>query len=342
MKNITIADVAQKAGVSTGTVSAVMNEKSSVKAATREKVLTVMKDLNFRPKGMARLLKQVDVDKSIGLIIKDLNNPFYTSVAMGVKEYANEKGYLLLITSSENDHEYEERLSRLFTSKDIKGAIIASVLEGTAEIEHLFKLKMLNYPFVLLEDVKGIQANVVSIDNIEAMKTAVKSLVDAGHTKIVHFAGPENASHTHERIEGFRRAFSECPLIYSEDLVTYIGAHFDETFEKTMNYFQSTPKDEYPTAIICFNDQQAVGVMSALNQLSIRVPDDISIIGNDDAYFARLFHIPLSSIRAPMHEMGRKAAEILIQNIESSTPPELERVVLDAELIIRDSVKSLK
>ncbi len=196
MKKITIVDVANKAGVSKGTVSAVLNAKNTVKPSTRDHILTIMKELNFRPNGVARKLKNDDVDKTIGLIIKDLNYPFYTSIAAGVKEYANTKGYSVIITSSENKHETETKFSHLFSIKDVKGTIIAPIVEGSSEIEHLFKLRMINYPFVLLEDVKGIQANVVAIDNKKAIKRAVKYLIEGGHTKIVHFAGPIQSSHS--------------------------------------------------------------------------------------------------------------------------------------------------
>ena len=207
MKKITIEDVAKRAGVSKGTVSAVINAKNTVKPTTRDHILAVMKELNFRPKGVARNLKNGSKEKTIGIIIKDLNYPFYTSIATGAKEYANSKGYSIVITSSENDHESEKKFSHLFSTKDIKGTIIAPIVEGASEIEHLFKLKMINYPFVLLEDVKGIQANVVAIDNLKAIKKAVKYLISIGHTKIVHFAGPPQSSHTEERIEGFRHRF---------------------------------------------------------------------------------------------------------------------------------------
>ncbi|MCG8606053.1 LacI family transcriptional regulator [bacterium] len=341
MKRVTIDDVAKAVGVSKGTVSAVINAKNTVKPETREKVLQAMRDLNFRPKGMARNLKQAETDKSIGLIIKDLNNPFYTSIAMGVKEYANSKGYLVFITSSENNHLFEQKFSNLFALKDIKGAIIAPILEGAAEIEHLFRLKMLNFPIVLLEDIKGIQANVVSVDNIKAMKEAVKYLIGCGHKKIVHFAGPDNASHTHERIEGFRHAFSESHLSYSDDMVVPIGAHFEEGFDKTVAYFKNRDRRDYPTAIVCFNDQLASGVIAALKELNIRVPDDISILGNDDIYFAKLYPVALTTIRQPKRELGRKAAEVLIRNIESQEQLPVEKVVLETELIIRQSTRVL-
>ena len=341
MKRITIEDVAKRAGVSKGTVSAVINAKNTVKPGTRDHILEVMKELNFRPRGLARNLRNGNQDKSIGIIIKDLNYPFYTSIATGAKEYANSKGYSVIVTSSENDHECEKKFTHLFSAKDIKGAIIAPLVEGTAEIEHLFKLKMINYPFVLLEDVKGIQANVVAIDNLKAIKKAVKYLIDSGHTKIVHFAGPPQSSHTQERIEGFRHAFSESTLVFNKDMIISVGSRHEESFGKTLEYFKNRSRKDYPTAIVCFNDQQALAVMTALKELNIRVPDDISIIGNDDIYYAEIYPVPLTTIRAPQREIGQKAAEILIRNIESSTLFPNERVVLETKFIVRESSKVL-
>ncbi len=342
MKKTTIEDVAKRARVSKGTVSAVINAKNTVKPATRDHILEVMKELNFRPRGVARNLKNGVQERSIGVIIKDLNYPFYTSIANGVTDYANSKGYSVVISSSDDNNEREKQLSHLFSAKDIKGAIIAPVIEGTAEIEHLFRLKMINYPFVLLEDVKGIQANVVAIDNLKAIKKAVKYLIDSGHTRIIHFAGPLQSSHTQERIEGFRHAYSESTLIFHEDLIVSIGSHYDESYKKTLEFFKNKNSKDYPTAIVCFNDHQALAVMMALKELSIRVPDDISIIGNDDIYYAKIYPTPLTTIKAPQYDIGTKAAEILIRNIESSTLMAVERVVLETEFVVRDSSRVLK
>ncbi|MBN2279146.1 MAG: LacI family DNA-binding transcriptional regulator [Candidatus Marinimicrobia bacterium] len=341
MKKITIEDVAKKAGVSKGTVSAVINGKNTVKATTRDHILDIMRDLHFRPKGMARNLKAGQYDKSIGIIVKDIEYPFYTGIASGVKEYANSKGYTVLVTSSQDSNEFEKKITHLFTTKDIKGVIIAPVLEGTSEIEHLFKLKMLNYPFVLLEDVKGIQANMVAVDNLDAIKQAVKYLIDSGHKKIIHFSGPERSSHTQERIDGFRHAFSESTLAFHPDMIVSIGSHYDECLKKSKAYFEKLQESEYPTAIVCFNDQQALAVMTSLNQLKIKIPEQISIIGNDDIFYAKYFPIPLTTIKAPQHEIGRKAAEILIKNIESNKLQDVERIILQTELVIRQSSREL-
>ena len=341
MKRLTMDDVAKKAGVSKATVSAVINEKNTVRAQTRNHVLKVMKELNFRPKMVARDLKSKSQDKSIGIIIKDLNYPFYTSIATGAKEYANSKGYSVIIASSENDHKCEKTFTHLFSTKDIKGTILAPIIESTAEIEHLFRLKMINYPFVLLEAVNGIQANVVAIDNSEAIKKAVTYLIDSGHTRIVHFSGPPQSSHTNERIEGFRHAFSERTLAFKNDMIVPVGSRYEESFGKTLEYFKSKNREDYPTAIVCFNDQQAFAVLRALKQLNIRIPDDISIIGNDDIYYSIAYPIPLTTIKAPQREIGKWAAEILIRNIESPALLPPEHIVLETELVVRESSKVL-
>jgi LacI family transcriptional regulator len=341
MKKITIVDVAKRASVSKATVSAVINAKRTVKPTTRNHVLEVMKELHFRPKGVARNLRNGDLARSIGIIIKDLNYPFYTSIAIGAKEYANSKDYSVIVASSENDHEGEKNLTHLFSAKDIKGAIIAPIVEGAAEIEHLFRLKMINYPFVLLEDVKGIQANVVAIDNLRAIKKAVKYLIENGHSQIVHFAGPPASSHTHERIEGFRDAFSESTLAFREDMIVSVGSRHEDSYNATVKYFKTRARKDFPTAIVCFNDQQALAVLTALKDLEIRVPEEISIIGNDDISYARAYPIPLTTIRAPQHEIGKLAAEILIRNIESPTLLPNERVVLETEFVVRRSTRAL-
>ncbi len=341
MKKITIVDVAKRAGVSKGTVSAVINAKKTVKPTTRNHVLEVMKELHFRPKGVARNLRNGDLDKSIGIIIKDLNYPFYTSIAIGAKEYANSMGYSVIVSSSENNHEDEKKITHLFSAKDIKGAIIAPIVEGAAEIEHLFRLKMINYPFVLLEDVRGIRTNVVAIDNLRAIKKAVKYLIDTGHSKIVHFAGPPASSHTQERIEGFRDAFSESTLAFHKDMIVSVGSRHEESYGATTQYFTNRRREEYPSAIVCFNDQQALAVMTALKDLGIRVPEDISIVGNDDISYAQAYPVPLTTIRAPQQEIGKTAAEILIRNIESSTLMPIERVVLETEFVVRQSTRAL-
>jgi DNA-binding LacI/PurR family transcriptional regulator len=343
LKKVTIGDVAEQAEVSIGTVSAVLNRKDTVKPETRNTVLEAMKELHYRPHGSARNLKSQEPSlENIGLLLRELDNPFYTALALGVMDYARSKGFLVSIASSEGNHIDEEKITQSFSGKDIKGAIIAPVLEGTSEIEHLFRLKMFNFPFVLLENVKGIQANVVSINNVKAIKEVMKYLMDNGHSRIVHFSGPTHASHAYERIDGFRRAYSESHFAFNNDMIIPTGAHFDDGYKKCHEYFHGKSHADFPTAIVCYNDLVALGVLAALRELNIKVPDEISVVGNDDIPFSRHIPVQLTTVRAPMFELGRKATKILIKNIQSLKPLPIESIVLNAELVIRQSTKSLQ
>ncbi len=338
MKRVTIDDVARHAGVSIGTVSAVLNQKQTVNQKTRDLVLNSIQELNYRPSGIARNVRTDATDfKSIGLLIREMDNPFYTEIASGVMEYCIEKNYIVYLASSESDHTYSEKITQSFSNQNIKGAIIAPVLEGTAEIEHLFALKKINFPFVLLENVPGIQANVVSIDNIQAMKDTVKYLIDTGHTRIIHFAGPKHAYHAYERIDGFRFAYSESPFIFSNNMIIPAGAYLEEGYQTCIDYFKNRNRKDYPTAIVCYNDLVAHGAITALTELNIKVPEEISVVGNDDILFSKYAPLKLTTIHAPMHELGRKAAEILIKNIESPTTLPMEKIVMHGELVVRET-----
>ena len=342
MKKITINDVAKTAGVSKGTVSAVINSRSTVNAKTREHILRVMKNLNYQPLGQARNLRGQRIGKSIGLIMRELDNPFYASVAVEIKKYANSRDYILFIASSESDHQNEENIAQLFSANNVKGVIIAPVINGTIEIEHLFHLKMLNYPFVMLEEVQGILANVVSINNVKATSDAVKYLIEIGHTHILHFSGPKFASHTVERIKGFRKAFSESHLAFNDSLVIDCGSHFSDGYEKGLAYFKSFDKKQFPIAVVCYNDVVALGLMSALHQLNITVPGQVSITGNDDIEFARHWSPALTTVSTPYEKLGRKAAEILINNIESDRALPIENIIFDSKIIIRETTRKVQ
>ena len=174
------------------------------------------------------------------------------------------------------------------------------------------------------------------------MKIAVKYLIDSGHTNIVHFAGPENSSHTYERIEGFRRAYSESHLSFKNEMIVYGAAYYKESLNTCISYFRGKKRTDYPSAIICFNDQQVPGILAALYKLNLRVPEDISIIGYNDILFTNFYPIDLTTIRVPMHQLGYKAAEVLIRNIESSILLPPEEIILDAEFIVRKTTRVLR
>jgi LacI family transcriptional regulator len=339
--NPTITDVARLAGVSKATVSAVLNDRDTVSAATREKVLAVIRELNYRPREFARHRFRSDNERSIGFIIKEDDNPYYAELIAGARRIAEAKGYTILVASSEGSYQAEQRIIQLMTAKDVNGFIITPVIDDEADLSHLFELKRRNIPFVLLEGIRGLQANLVDIDNVRAAQAAIQYLMAQGHTHIVYFAGPRYSLHTEERLEGVRRAFSTSHRALRDEQVIYAGAHTRDGYEAARAYFSQHPSP-MPTAVACYNDLVALGVLRALEELGLRVPDEISVIGFDDLAFLHYTPWPLSTVRVPKETMGERAAEILIKHIEAGKPAPIEKVHLDFELVVRATTRALQ
>ncbi|GIV60380.1 MAG: LacI family transcriptional regulator [Rhodothermaceae bacterium] len=335
-KNPTISDVARLAGVSKATVSAVINNKDTVGEATRRNVLAVIEQLNYRPREAARNRLRPRAGRSIGVIIKEEDNPYYFEVVAGARRFAEENGYTILVASSEGSYEAEQRIVELMTAKDVSGLIITPVLDSQADLSHIFDLKRRNVPFVLLEGVRGLQANLVDIDNIRASQAAVNYLIEQGHSQIVYFAGPPYSLHSEDRLEGVRRAFSESSLSLRKDQIVYAGAHLQDGYRAGMDYFRQHHPAR-PTAVVCYNDLVAMGLLRALHELGLRVPEDVSVMGFDDLEFLRYAPWALSTVHVPKREMGERAVQILDRHINATSALPVEKVQLDFKLVLRDT-----
>ena len=335
-KRPTITDVARQAGVSKATVSAVLNETGAVKAATRDRVLAAIERLNYRPtqvSGRAAERKE----RSIGLIIKEHDNPYYGRVIDGIRACTEPRGYTLLVVSSGGDYESERRAVELLRAKEVDGIILTPVLDAEADLSHLFELKRRNFPFVLLEEVRGIRASLVDVDNVAASRHAVEHLIALGHTRIAHLAGPAYSAHSEERVDGVRHAFSGSHLPLAPDAVVTAGAHLEDGWRAGRTLFEGAAPAMRPTAVTCYNDLVAIGLCRALRELGLRVPEDVSVIGFDDVPLCEYVAVPLTSVRMPAHEMGEIAAQTLLRHIESheAVPPQC--TYLDAVLVARGS-----
>lgn len=344
-KKVTIQDVAEHAGVSTGTVSAVLNEKPTVRPETRERVLESVDELGYTPSKSAQTLGgggegEDSRTGTVGIIIKEADNPFYAEVVKETRRFLGEKGYTLFVATSEGDYAEEGRLIDSFREHQVDGLIIAPVLHEEADLSHLFRLRRAEYPFVLLEDIQGLQANVVSIDNTEAARRAVAYLIRQGHEDIRHFAGPPYTQHSRDRILGVRSAFSESELRFTDDVVVPAGAYMEDGYQAALEIFDEKEKAEMPTAVTCFNDLVAMGVLRGLNQLYLDVPDDISVVGYDDIQPADYLPVPLTTVRASKREMGQQAARLLLRQIEAESDVEPSNVQIESELAIRDSTRA--
>lgn len=340
MKNATIHDVAARAAVSIGTVSAVINHKDTVSEATRRRVQQAISELQYRPNAAARRRLQRAQEKTLGLVIKEVHNPFFADIIIGVQEAARAKGYHVLVVSSERDYAWERQLVEMLVGKDVEGLIINPLLEEDADLSHLFALKQRNIPLVLIESVRGLQASMVDVDNVAVSQAAVEYLIGQGHQRIVHFAGPRYSMYSDERIEGVRRAFSAQRLVFGEGDIVHAGARLEDGYEAGLRFFGAQQASR-PTAVTCYNDLVALGLMRALRELGLRVPEEVSIIGYDDIRMGAYAAVPLTTMRVPKQEIGRQATEILIRHIEALDAGTIEKVRLPAALVLRASTAPL-
>ncbi len=349
-KRVTVLDVAEAAGVSAGTVSAVINARDSVRDSTRRQVLDAIGKLNYelpRSSPLTLLGSRGDgspslnggVTRSVGVIVKEVDNPFYADIMLGVREaFAAEEADLFLGTS-EGSFEEEGRLIKAFRERQADGVIVAPVLDEHVDLSHLFLLKRTGYPFVLLGDVRGLQAASVTVDNVRAEKMAVRHLIEGGHERILHISGPPYSQHSRDRISGVKEAFSESPLQFHDDVVASGGARLEDGYRVALEVFgRGGP---LPTAVTCFNDLVAVGALRALAELGLSVPGDVSVIGYDDIQMSAYLPVPLTTVRVPKREMGRRAAGLLSRQLSGDADAASERVVLAAELVERSSVRPL-
>ena len=335
----TIQDVAELAGVSKATVSAVLNDKGTVRESTRAEVLAAIRQLNYRPRAAARRRAGAEDLRSVGFVQRDQGNPYYSEIIAGAESYLRERGYILLVAASDGDFKAEQRIINLFTQQDVDGILLTPVLDNETDLSHIFDLKRRNVRFVLLEEIRGIQANLVDVDNVEGPKAAARHLIDLGHVHIVHFAGPEYSLHSEERVQGVRSAYAESSLIFSDRLVVRAGDSLEAGYRSGLEYFRDLAAADRPTAVTCYNDLVALGLCRALEELGLHVPDDVSVVGYDDLKLLNYLSSTsrLTSVRVPKFEVGRTAAEILHREIESATVGVPRKVYLQAQLVVRQT-----
>lgn len=345
-RRVTIRDVARHAGVSTGTVSAVINDRPTVREPTRRRVLEVIDRLGYTPMAAARSLGSTifdppGIDPGVGFVVKEMDNPFYAEVVIGATEAFDQAGYMTFVSSSGGDFSKEGELIETFRHRQMKGVIVAPVLHERVDLSHLFLLRRSGFPFTLLEHVQGLHAYVVSIDNVQASQTAAAHLIGLGHRRIVHLAGPSYTQHTRDRISGVERAYSQSPLQFSSECIVPAGAHFQDGYDAALKIF-SKPSDERPTAVTCFNDVVAMGVLRAVTELGLSVPEDVSVVGFDDIPAAAYLSVPLTTVGAPKRHIGRLAAELLIRQMKGEHEEvEARHTVVEATLIERGSTRRL-
>ena len=308
-ENITIKDIAERCGVSVTTVSRVLNEKPDVNDETRARVLKVIEDSNYRPNGMARSLV-INQTYSIGLIIPDINNPYFPEVARGVEDQAQDSSYSVIFSSTDNKLEQEQEVIDLMLQKRVDGLIVSLSL---ANRDILKRLESRNIPVVQLDrKIPDSIYPAVMIDNQQSAYKAVQFLIDEGYKEIAHITGDLQTVPGQDREDGYRKAILDNDLRLAEDMI------FEGNFSKRSGYEameQMIAGGNLPEAIFAANDMMALGVLEACRHADIRIPEDLVLIGHDNISISNLVYPALTTMAQPKYKLGRQASKMLIDLI---------------------------
>lgn len=332
MSTISVRDVAQLAGVSVGTVSNVLNQPAKVSRATVERVQGAIDKLGFVRNDAARQLR-AGRSRSVGLVVLDVANPFFTDLARGAENAAAEEGLAILLGNSDENGDRERAYVDLFEEQRVHGLLISPLGEVGPELE---QLRRRGTPVVLVDrDGSGRGFSSVSMDDRAGGELACRHLLDLGRRRIAFVGGSESIRQVSDRLSGARRAVASVANaqldVYSGETLTVLeGRAIGERIA-------ALPEEVRPDAIFAANDLLALGIIQALVMGGrLRVPEDIALIGYDDIAFAQSAVIPLSSVRQPSERIGRTAVELLLREV-GSEPAEPENIVFQPELIIRSS-----
>lgn len=331
--NVSVRDVALAASVSVGTVSNVMNRPDKVSPATVVRVQAAIDSLGFVRNDAARQLR-AGRSRSIGLVVLDVRNPFFTDVARGAEARAADDNMTVLLGNSDENTEREGAYLDLFEEQRVHGVLISPLAD---DLPRLAKMRERGTPVVLVDrEAADRSFSSVAVDDVAGGELAVRHLIETGRRRIAFVGGPTNIRQVADRLAGARRAVAasahvSLEVIETDSLTVLRGRAAGEVIRERA-------PDQRPDAIFAANDLLAMGLLQALMmQGSVRVPDDIALIGYDDIDFASAAVVPLSSIRQPAALIGSTAVDLLLRGADAAT--EVEQVVFQPELVVRESTE---
>jgi LacI family transcriptional regulator len=332
--NATMKDIAQDLGISIGTVSKVLRDHPDISEETRERVRNRMRELNYRPNLAARALV-TGRTYSIGLVVPDLVHPFFGEVAGGLSKLLRKRGYSLMISSSDEDIELENRAIDQLLARRVDALIVASSRRDPGFFRNLEKQKT---PFILIDRKPvGAKVNFVGVDDEEIGRMATEHLIEMGCRRIAHIGGP-GISTAVGRLRGYRQALERHGL-RADPKYVISREHGDEASDATgydaMNALLAAKRA--PDGVFCYNDPTAMGAMQAAIEKGVRIPKDLAIIGSGNVRYAKFLRVPLSTIDQQSEEIGSRAAALALKLIESKTHPKPGTVLLSPRLIARES-----
>lgn len=334
MKSITIKDIAKTLNISKSTVSRALRDSSEISIETKKRVLELAQRLDYNPNPVALSLLNSQ-SNDIGVIVPEIANPFFAIVIAGIEDVAFAQGYHVIIYQSHDNFEREALNVRHIYNRR-KDGLLVSMASNTEDYNHFKNLHDRGFPIVFFDRVcEEIDTHKVIVDDFEGAYSATEHLIQQGCEKIAHIAGPKHLLNSRRRLHGYKAALLDYKQTIDEQLIVYSDFNSKSAFEITQKLLSGHKK---PDGIFASSDNIAIGCHSAIIKAGLSMPNDIALIGFSDLPFASLLNPPLSSVAQPAFEMGRSAAELLINLIknpkEQFTPI---TNVLKTGLIIRGS-----
>jgi LacI family transcriptional regulator len=326
----TVNDVARNAGVSPITVSRVINNSGYISQTTRDKVEKAIKELGYVPNSLARGLRSKKTN-TLALIVTDITNPYFTLMARGVEDVAGASGYTVIYCNTDESMSKEEKYANILAQRQVDGVLLVPA-GGNA---NTVKFLQANGVVVVVLDrrVLEVETDFVCSDSKTGANRLVKLLIGLKHQRIAMITGPKNVSTSFERVSGYEQALTEAGL--RKNVQVYYGAFNQKSgYELTKQAMQRSPA---PTAILGANNFIMIGIIKALNDLGLNVPDDVSVVGFDDLPESMLVRPFLTVAAQPAYKMGEMAANLLLKRISSELSEDCEEVILPTEIIERES-----
>ncbi|MET8310355.1 LacI family DNA-binding transcriptional regulator [Micromonospora sp. NPDC005173] len=334
MATANIKEVARHAGVSLGTVSNVLNRPDMVAPATRQRVLDAITTLGYVRNDSARQLR-AGHSRTVAIVVLDVANPFFTDVVRGAEQVIEEAGAMLVVCNSGEDGARERRHLELLEEQRVRGVLITPVDHGPQP--NLDRLIDRGIPVVLVDRGTGrVNRCSVAVDDVLGGRLAMDHLLDQGHHRIAYLGGPLSIAQVADRHAGAAAALEE----RGSDAELRVAVTISLTVaagRRAAEELLTLPARQRPTAVFCANDLIALGVLQELTARGLRVPADVAIVGYDDIEFADAAAVPLSSVRQPRDQLGRTAAQLLLEEAEAGDRHQHRHVVFQPELVVRRS-----
>jgi LacI family transcriptional regulator len=328
---ITLGDVARRAGVSKMTVSRVINNAASISPETRARVEQAIAELGYVPNALARSLR-LKQTKTIALVLTDITNPFFTTIARGVEDTASQRGFNVIYCNTDESASEETEHLNVLAQKQTDGVLLVPACLAPDSVLFLQERRT---PVVVLDRrIPHVRVDTVRCDSEGGAYTLVRHLLELGHTRVAVLSGPRTVSTAIDRVAGYRRAMQAAGPGVNEELV--IHGEYNQASGYAMAQ-QALALNPRPTALFAANNFIAVGAYRALRDAGLRVPEDISLVTFDDLPAPLVMEPFLTVASQPAYEMGCKATELLLARLSGEETAEPQEIILPTELIVRRS-----